>query len=68
MNCRSPSSRYGTESDTRGSKGIVATGGWFEPGESGMLMTVPGKTKTGKVTLTFALEGGPSVKAKITLK
>ena len=68
VNVTSPSSGYGTVSVTRGSKGIVATGGWFEPGESGMLMTVPGKTKTGKVTLTFALEGGPSVKAKITLK
>lgn len=68
VNVKSPQSSYGTVSLKRGSKGIVATGGWFEPGTSGLLMTVPGKTKTGKVTLTFALEGGPTVKAKITLK
>lgn len=67
VNVTSPQSSYGTLSLKRGSKGIVATGGWFEAGTSGLLMTVPGKTKTGKVTLTFALEGGPTVKAKVKL-
>jgi hypothetical protein len=67
VNVKSPGTGYGTISVTRGSKGIVATGGWFEPGTFGLLMTVPGKTKTGKVTLTFALEGGPTVEAKVRL-
>lgn len=68
VNVKSPQSSYGTVSLKRGSKGIVATGGWFDPGSAGLLMTVPGKTKTGKVTLTLALEGGPTVKGTITLK
>lgn len=67
VNVTSPGSGYTTITVTRGSKGIVATGGWAEPGTFGLLMTVPGKTKTGKVTLAFALEGGPTVKAQIRL-
>jgi hypothetical protein len=68
VNVKSPGTGYGTITLTRGSKGIVATGGWFEPGTFGLLITIPGKTKTGKVTLAFALEGGPTVKGTIRLQ
>lgn len=67
VNVTSPGSGYGTVTLTLGSKDVVATGGWFESGTFGLLMTVPGKTKTGKATLRFWLEGGPTVKAKIKL-
>lgn len=68
VNVTSPGTGYGTITVTRGSKGIVATGGWVEPGTFGLLMTVPAKTKTGKVTLTFSLEGGATVKGTVRLR
>ena len=68
VNVKSPATGYGTITVTRGSKGIVATGGWVEPGSFGLLMTVPGKTKTGKVTATFELESGPTVKGTLALR
>lgn len=61
---KSPAAGYGTIRVTRGSKGIVATGGDVKSGRFGLLMTIPGKTKTGKVTIAFAGEHG-TVKAKI---
>lgn len=63
----SATSGYGTVAVTRGSKGIVATGGWMEPGTFGLLMTVPGKTKAGKLTVTFTADGGPTVQGRIRL-
>ncbi len=67
VDVKSPASGYGTVTVTKGSKGIVATGGQVSQGPFGLLMTIPAKTTTGKVTLTFALEGGPTVKGGIRL-
>ena len=47
---------------------LVIRGGAAFVTHNAACQAINGKTKTGKVTLTFALEGGPSVKAKITLK
>lgn len=68
LNVKSPNAGYGTVTVKRGPKGIVATGGWMDPGTFGLLMTVPGKTKPGKVTVTLELDGGPTVKGTITLR
>lgn len=63
----SPASGYGTVTLSRGPKGIAATGGQVTKGSFGFLVTIPKTTKEGKVTLTFALEGGPTVKGTIRL-
>lgn len=67
VDVQSPASGYGTVTVTKGSKGIVATGGQVTQGSFGLFMTIPAKTKTGTVTLTFALAGGPTVKGVIRL-
>lgn len=68
VNVKSPATGYGKITVTRGPKGIVGTGGWVEPGTFGLLMTVPGKTKTGKVTLTFSVEGSATVEGTIRMR
>jgi len=68
VNVKTPGSGYTTVTVSRGSKGIVATGGWADPGTFGLLMTVPGKTKPGKVTLAVTQEGGPGVEATVRLR
>lgn len=68
VNVTSTVSGYGTISVTRGSKGIVATGGWMEPGTFGLLMTVPRATKSGKLAITFTTESGPTVKGFVRLR
>ena len=67
VDVKSPASGYGAITVTHGSKGIVATGGQVAEGSFGLLMTIPAKTKTGKATVTFALEGGPMVTGTIRL-
>lgn len=67
LNVTSPAAGRATVSVKRGSKGIVATGGWVAEGAFGLLMSVPGGTKTGKVTVTFRLDSGVTVTGKVTL-
>jgi hypothetical protein len=68
VSIKSPVSGYGTITLTRRSKGIVATGGQVTKGSFGLLMVIPAKTKTGKVTVMFKVTGGPTIKAPIKLR
>ena len=68
VSIKSPVSGYGTITLTRGSKGILATGGQVTKGSFGLLMNIPAKTKTGEVTVTFKVTGGPTIKAPISLR
>lgn len=68
VSIKSPVSGYGTITLTRGSKGILATGGQVTKGSFGLLMIIPAKTKTGEVTVTFKVTGGPTIKAPIRLR
>ncbi len=67
VNVKSPAADYGSISVTRGSKGIVATGGGFTDQAFGLLMTIPAKTKPGKVTITFRTDSGVVVTGTMTL-
>jgi hypothetical protein len=65
VNITSPAGGRATVTIARRGKGIVGTGGWVAEGTFGLLMTVPGKTKTGKAVLTYTLDTGVTVKGTI---